>query len=1331
MSGHSNATTTFVRWLILLVTAGLLAGGAFGQSIPPYVGSGPLLPLILQMPANSWLQVNANSYSDVWTPASREPLDMGSPQNPSKIILPWSGFAWDSNRGDIILYGGGHANYPGNDVYRWHSSSLQWERASLPSEIYNDPVAGFLTVDGVDNSPIASHTYDNNIFLPIADRFQTWGGATYNNGFFYVRVSETNPSTTRPIGPYLFDPNRADGNKVGGTTGSNVKRVDPTSIAGGQMWENRDIYLHIPTQTLPGTHVNGCTGYAAEGGRDVVYTAASSLFGTTLDLYRYQLTDINNPSLDQSTKVGVFSVGVTGQTTCGYDPVRKLFVRTGNNTTPFQFWDVTTPGPTNPDQNVQIESTIAGLQSWLSAQSLNIQKCALEFDPGRGTFPLWCGGGVIWELHEPPAGNTVSGWTVTQRMPSSAVPPGDVGTGIMGKWRYAPYYDVFVGLEDANEGQVWIYKPVGWIQPNPVGNALPTVSITSPAGGTSVIPGTQLSLTANASDPGGSIARVEYYANGVKLGQATVAPYTVAWTPVLVGPYALVAVAVDNVGGMALSPTVNISVNATLTTVTLQEGLNGYAGASDTYLDGTAHTAVRGASNPLYLDPFNYTPLVRFAIYQSEGGPVPDGAVLQSASLQLYKQSYDDTLQVNALLKPWVESQATWNLAQTGISWSAGGAAGAGADYVSTPDDSLTPSFNPGWVSFDVTSRVQQWAGNSSTNYGWRLSQTTIGGNLKAFNSAEYTADTSLRPKLTVVYSGGVNNAPPTVTLLTPANGATTPLGGSFNLTASASDDGSVAKVEYYAGVVKIGQATASPYTFGWTPSAAGSYVLTAVATDNLGLTAPSNNAATVTVTAVAGTTVVLQRGLNGYAGVTDTFLDRYLQTAVRGAMSPLYLDSANYTPLIRFGIFQPEGGPVPTGATIQSASLQLYKQYYDDTVRLNPLLKPWVESQATWLLSQTGVPWTTAGAARAGSDYGSSADAVVSVPFNPGWVAFDVTARVQQWANNGSSNFGWRLGSTVSPVNAKTFNSSEYTTDASLRPKLTVVYSGGVNNDPPTVTLLTPADGATTPLGGSFSLTASASDDGSVAKVEYYAGAVKIGQATASPYTFVWTPSAVGSYVLTAVATDNIGLTASSNNSATVTVTAVTGTTVILQRGLNGYALASDTFLDKNLQTTVRGAMTTLYLDKTTYRPLIRFGIFQAEGGPVPNGATILSASLQLYKQFYDDTVRLNPLLKPWVESQATWLLSQTGLPWTTAGAASAGSDYGSSADAVVSVPFNPGWVAFDVTARVQQWANGGSSNYGWRVDSTASPVNAKLFNSSEYTTDTSLRPKLTIMYN
>ncbi len=121
---------------------------------------------------------------------------------------------------------------------------------SLPSEVFNDPVAGYQAIDGVDSAPSSAHTFKNNVFLPIVDRFLTWGGAAYNNGGAYLRVSETDPTQTRPVGPYLFDPNRADGNKVGGTTGSNVMRVDPTTIAGGQMWENRDIPLHLAGQTI-------------------------------------------------------------------------------------------------------------------------------------------------------------------------------------------------------------------------------------------------------------------------------------------------------------------------------------------------------------------------------------------------------------------------------------------------------------------------------------------------------------------------------------------------------------------------------------------------------------------------------------------------------------------------------------------------------------------------------------------------------------------------------------------------------------------------------------------------------------------------------------------------------------------------------------------------------------------------------------------------------------------------------------------------------------------------------------------------------------------------
>ena len=39
------------------------------------------------------------------------------------------------------------------------------------------------------------------------------------------------------------------------------------------------------------------------------------------------------------------------------------------------------------------------------------------------------------------------------------------GTGVLGKWKYLASHDVMLGLGDGFEGQVWIYKPVGWQPP--------------------------------------------------------------------------------------------------------------------------------------------------------------------------------------------------------------------------------------------------------------------------------------------------------------------------------------------------------------------------------------------------------------------------------------------------------------------------------------------------------------------------------------------------------------------------------------------------------------------------------------------------------------------------------------------------------------------------------------------------------------------------------------------------------------------------------------------------------------------------------------------------
>ncbi|MBC5995125.1 PA14 domain-containing protein, partial [Pontibacter cellulosilyticus] len=103
-------------------------------------------------------------------------------------------------------------------------------------------------------------------------------------------------------------------------------------------------------------------------------------------------------------------------------------------------------------------------------------------------------------------------------------------------------------------------------------------------------------------------------------------------------------------------------------------------------------------------------------------------------------------------------------------------------------------------------------------------------------------------------------NQAPNVTLTSPASGAAFTAGNTITLTASASDaDGTVARVEFFAGSTKIGESTASPYSFNWASVAAGSYSLTAKATDDKGATkvsaAVSISVATATTSTVTTTT--------------------------------------------------------------------------------------------------------------------------------------------------------------------------------------------------------------------------------------------------------------------------------------------------------------------------------------------------------------------------------------------------------------------------------------------------------------------------------------------
>jgi hypothetical protein len=114
------------------------------------------------------------------------------------------------------------------------------------------------------------------------------------------------------------------------------------------------------------------------------------------------------------------------------------------------------------------------------------------------------------------------------------------------------------------------------------------------------------------------------------------------------------------------------------------------------------------------------------------------------------------------------------------------------------------------------------WTSVAAGSYGIKAIATDTKGATSTTATATITVGTS-------------SNIAPTVSMTSPASGGAFVLPTSITMTATASDsDGSVQKVEFYLGTLLIGTDTSSPYSVVW-PALAGSYSVSAVATDNQG----------------------------------------------------------------------------------------------------------------------------------------------------------------------------------------------------------------------------------------------------------------------------------------------------------------------------------------------------------------------------------------------------------------------------------------------------------------------------------------------------------------
>ena len=350
-------------------------------------------------------------------------------------------------------------------------------------------------------------------------------------------------------------------------------------------------------------------------------------------------------------------------------------------------------------------------------------------------------------------------------------------------------------------------------------NLPPSVSLTVPYEGDTFTLGSPIDIGADARDSDGSIAQIEFFRGSVSLGVDASAPYGVTWSNASIGDHALTAVAIDNDGASTASATVNIHVTAPSADTTPPGVPDGLASPAQTASSiGLAWTAA--SDNP------GGSGMAGYTVFRN-GDPVgaPTSTAFTDSGLSA-GTAYAYTVQAR---------DQAGNASAHSLPLTASTLAGGG----------------------QCTS-VQEWDAARIYRAGDRLKKnnTLYQAKQDIWNAApDHPAGAPFYTNLGSCDDGGSDNLPPEIALSAPSEGASYPAGSTITVSAQASDrDGSISKVEFFRGSVSLGIDSNAPYGLNWTDASAGSYRLTAVATDNKGAQTTST-AVNISVTAPSSDT--------------------------------------------------------------------------------------------------------------------------------------------------------------------------------------------------------------------------------------------------------------------------------------------------------------------------------------------------------------------------------------------------------------------------------------------------------------------------------------------
>lgn len=379
----------------------ITASGSAHAATPEHAPSGGAITSLAQAARltapGQWLELPAhNKIRDAFPRRQNHPA--WGTLGPKASVIAWNGGAVSHDA--LYVWGGGHKDYGGNEMYRFRLTDLTWERLTEPSAYRDAHCKGICRT--IDNTPTATHSYDGIEWLPEQQLLWVGSGSGYRSGSAVKQAFVFNPENNQwtavraALNGWLhtdYDP-VSQSLLVGSNTGQ-LSSYDPAT----------DTYRH----SSPRGWSTGDSAAALDlhTRRFVVLAKASD---PSWNILYYDLSQVvwRNPNSRIPT-----------------NNKARTFIRDANGTL--------VPG--NPPR---------------------MNRMGITYDPVEKKLLGWNGGPVVWTLD-------TQTWIWEKHRPTGPAPRAfdahkkEYTRGVYGRWRYLPDYDVFLGYNNPG-GNPWIYK---------------------------------------------------------------------------------------------------------------------------------------------------------------------------------------------------------------------------------------------------------------------------------------------------------------------------------------------------------------------------------------------------------------------------------------------------------------------------------------------------------------------------------------------------------------------------------------------------------------------------------------------------------------------------------------------------------------------------------------------------------------------------------------------------------------------------------------------------------------------------------------------------------